>query len=806
MNDYEREHNALLRRSGAECAVLLKSNGAFPLSEPCKMALYGSGARRTIKGGTGSGEVNSRAFVTVEEGLEAAGFTVTTRFWMDTYDTLCISARQNFIRSLKKQAREHHTLAILESMGAVMPEPEYNIPLQGVGDTAVYVLSRISGEGSDRKPVPGDILLTETEKRDILQLNKQYEKFLLVLNVGGVVDLSPVREVSNILLLSQLGVETGDILADLLLGKSYPSGKLTTTWSAWEDYPSVGSFGGKDDTYYIEGVYIGYRYFNSIGKKALFPFGYGLSYTDFSITPGEVCEEKGKVIVKASVRNSGRFAGKEVAQLYVSAPQGKLDKPFQELAAFAKTEELQPDETAELTLSFELKDLASYDEEHASWILEAGDYVLRLGNSDEATRAIAVLRLDGEAVVRKCRNSLGKPDFTDWKPAEFREEVPVEVPVLPVSASAFEMETVDYTLPAEIDPLIEKLSDEELCYLSIGAFNPKLGAMSIIGNASQSVAGAAGETTGLLKDKSIPSLIMADGPAGLRLSREYTIDEKGVHAVGDAMPESIMELMPAPAAFVMKLFSGSGKVKGKIHEQYCTAIPIGTALAQSWNPDVAEQCGDLVGHEMERFGVHLWLAPALNIHRDIRCGRNFEYFSEDPLISGKFAAAITRGIQKHPGCSTTVKHFAANNQETNRYNSNSQVSERAMREIYLRGFEIAVKESQPHALMTSYNLLNGVHTSERRDLLEDILRAEFRFEGIVMTDWIVAVMSGKGNKYPAPNAAKIAAAGNDLIMPGGMGDYKAMMKGLKQGLIAKRQLQLNATRVYRMAKNLTEAR
>ena len=225
MNDYEREHNAILRRSGAECAVLLKSNGAFPLSEPCELALYGSGARRTIKGGTGSGEVNSRAFVTVEEGLEAAGFTITTRFWMDTYDTLCISARQNFIRSLKQQAREHHTLAVLESMGAVMPEPEYNIPLKGAGDTAVYVLSRISGEGSDRKPVPGDILLTETEKRDILQLNRQYEKFLLVLNVGGVVDLSPVQEVSNILLLSQLGVETGDILADLLLGKSYPSGQ-----------------------------------------------------------------------------------------------------------------------------------------------------------------------------------------------------------------------------------------------------------------------------------------------------------------------------------------------------------------------------------------------------------------------------------------------------------------------------------------------------------------------------------------------------------------------------------------------------
>ena len=664
MNDYEREHNAMLRRLGAECTVLLKSNGAFPLHEPCELALYGSGARRTIKGGTGSGEVNSRTFVTVEDGLEAAGFTVTTKFWMDTYETLCTSARKNFIRSLKKQALEHHTLAILESMGAVMPEPEYNIPLNGAGDTAVYVLSRISGEGSDRKPVPGDILLTETEKRDILQLNKQYRNFLLVLNVGGVVDLSPVLEVGNILILSQLGVETGNILADLILGNSTPSGKLTTTWSAWEDYPSVGNFGQKDDTYYIEGIYVGYRYFDSVGKKALFPFGFGLSYTEFSILPGLVNKEAGKIIVTAPVKNTGSFLGKEVVQLYVSAPQGKLDKPYQTLAAFAKTKDLQPGEQQELTLSFDLRDLASYDGARASWILEAGDYVLRLGTSSADTEAIAVLCLDREVVVRKCRNSLGRPDFTDWQPEGPREEVPVDAIVMNVSASSFETEAVDYALPEEIDPIMEKLTDEELCYLNIGAFNPSLGALSIIGNASMSVAGAAGETTGLLKDKGIPVLIMADGPAGLRLSRQYTRDEKGAHAVGDAMPESLMELMPAPAAFGMKLFSGKGKVKGEVYEQYCTAIPIGTALAQSWNPDVAEQCGDIVGDEMERFGVHLWLAPALNIHRDIRCGRNFEYFSEDPLISGKFAAAITRGVQKNPGRATTIKHFAANRKPT----------------------------------------------------------------------------------------------------------------------------------------------
>ena len=806
MNDYEREHNAMLRRSGGECAVLLKSNGAFPLNCPCELALYGSGARRTIKGGTGSGEVNSRTFVTAESGLEAAGFTITSKFWMDTYETICTAARQNFIRGLKQQAKEHHTLAVLESMGAVMPEPEYNIPLKAAGDTAVYVLSRISGEGSDRKPVPGDILLTETEKRDILQLNAQYDKFLLVLNVGGVVDLSPVMEVGNILLLSQLGVETGNILADLILGRSTPSGKLTTTWSAWEDYPSIGNFGQKDDSYYIEGIYVGYRYFDSVGKKALFPFGYGLSYTSFSVTAGDVVEEAGKITVQVLVKNTGSFAGKEVVQLYGSEPQGKLDKPFQTLAAFAKTKELQPGEEQELTLTFDLKDLASYYEAGACWILEAGNYMLRLGTSSVDTQVIAAVCLDENVVVRQCRNCLGKPDFTDWKPNENRGEEYGEVPVLAVSAADFKTETVDYSLSAEVDPLIEKLSDKELCYLNIGAFNPNMGAMSIIGNASQSVAGAAGETTGLIKNKGIPSLIMADGPAGLRLSRQYTIDEKGAHAVGDALPESLMELMPAPAAFVMKAFSGNGKVKGEVHEQYCTAIPIGTALAQSWNPDFAEQCGDLVGDEMERFGIHLWLAPALNIHRDIRCGRNFEYFSEDPLISGKFAAAITRGVQKHRGCGTTVKHFAANNQETNRYSSNSQVSERAMREIYLRGFEIAIEESQPHALMTSYNLVNGIHTSERRDLLEDILRAEFGYQGIVMTDWIISVMTGRGNKYPAPNAAGIAAAGNDLTMPGGTGDYKAMMKGLKKGRVTRRQLQINATRVYRMAKKLTTSR
>ena len=404
--------------------------------------------------------------------------------------------------------------------------------------------------------------------------------------------------------------------------------------------------------------------------------------------------------------------------------------------------------------------------------------------------------------MKQVRNCLGVPGFSDWKPEARPEEETGGLPVVRVSASSFKTETVDYAPMEAIDPRIDALSDKELCLMNIGAF--KRGRISsVIGNAGQSVAGAAGETVTCLKDRGIPFLVMADGPAGLRLARRYTRDAKGVHALDGILPESVTELMPAPAAFFLRHFSGNRKPKGEIFEQNCSAIPVGTALAQSWNLRFAEACGDLVGDEMELFGVHLWLAPALNIHRDIRCGRNYEYFSEDPLVSGLFAAAVTLGVQKHPGRGATIKHFAANNQETNRYGNSSRASERALREIYLRGFEIAVREGQPHAVMTSYNLVNGVHTSEHRGLTEDILRAEFGFRGVVMTDWIIGVLSAARKKYAAPDPAKIASAGGDLYMPGNRGALKALEKGLAEGRVTRRQLAVNATRVYRKALELT---
>ena len=809
MQDMETKHLAALRSHLAECTVLLKSNGDFPLDSPCKIAAYGSGVRKTIKGGTGSGEVNSRFFVNVEQGLTNAGFSITTQAWLDSYDAMYVQARKDWLKQLKVEAKAHKTNLIMYGMGKTMPEPNYELPLEAEGDVAIYVLARISGEGNDRVPVAGDIKLSATEKRDILALHKKYSKFMLVLNVGGAVDLSEIPEVENVLVLSQLGVETGDALADILLGKESPSGKLTTTWSAWEDYCDVGTFGDHNDTQYQEGIYVGYRYFDSVGKKALFPFGYGLSYTDFAVRMEQASLEGSTLTVKAAVTNTGKCPGKEVVQLYVSTPAVKLDKPYQDLAGFAKTKQIAPGETDLVEITCDLQDLASYDETSAGYILEPGLYIVRLGNSSVNTQPVALVELAREVVVLQAKNCLGKPGFADWKPENPAvHDLPADVIRLTLDPDFVTTQHPAYDAAYDVDPAVAELTNEQLAFANVGAFDPKAGIASFVGNASTTVAGAAGETTAQLKQQGFPTMVMADGPAGVRITPEFYRDEKGAHGVGSSgMPESMLELMPGFLQWIMKLSSNKKLPKGaEVQQQYCTAIPIGTALAQSWNLDFAKTCGDIVGAEMERFGVHLWLAPALNIHRSIRCGRNFEYFSEDPFVSGKMAAALTQGVQAHPGRGTTIKHYAANNQEYNRFGNNSCVSERAMREIYLKGFGICVKESQPKAVMTSYNLLNGQHTAESVGLCDTILRREFRFQGIIMTDWVVGngIMNSKEDIHPAVKPQLVAAAGGDVFMPGCKADYDNILKGLADGSLTRQQLQINASRVYRMAKQLNE--
>ena len=800
--DYERRHLEQVRSLAPECALFLKRSGKLPLPGPCDIALYGSGARHTVQGGTGSGEVNSRFSVTVEEGFREAGFQILTTDWLDRYDAVRKQAYAAFIKKIKSDARKHHTSALVEGMGAVMPEPEYEIPLERRCSTAVYVLSRISGEGSDRKIVPGDFLLSESEQRDILTLQELYPVFLLVLNVGGPVDLSPVvRDVDDILLLSQLGAQTGTVLADILLGAAYPSGKLTTSWVRSEDLCPQAEFGQKEETHYKEGIYVGYRYYDAAHVKPLFPFGFGLGYGDFRIEPGTVALAGEQVTVSTQVRSTGAFPGKEVVQLYLSSPWGALDQPVQALAAYGKTRELAPGESCRMELSFRMSDLASFDAARSAYVLAKGDYVLRCGSSSRAAKPMALLRLTQDVVTEKVHSLSGAPDFTDWVP-EGPEAIPEGLPVYVLDAASIPCRTHTYEEPQQPDPAVQALTDEELVYLNIGGFRLKDRA-GVVGD-SGSIPGTAGETASCLKEKGIPALVMSDGPAGIRLARDYYEDKKGAHSLGSAMLPTMIDLLPAPARAAMtrpkKLPKGV-----EIKHRYATAIPIGTAIAQSFSLSLAESCGDIVGDEMERFGIHLWLAPALNIHRSILCGRNFEYFSEDPLVSGLTAAAITRGVQKHPGRGVTIKHFAANNQETNRYNNNSNVSQRALREIYLRGFGLCIRESQPRAVMTSYNLINGTHTSESRELTMGILRGEFGFRGIVMTDWVVGgSLMYNSKRYPMPNAGKVALAGGDLFMPGSRADYNRCLAMLRQGTLPRYQLELNATRVVHMARKLTE--
>ena len=822
---FETEHIALVRKVAPECALFLKREDKTLPVTPGKVALYGSGARKTIKGGTGSGDVNVRHFVTIEEGLENAGFEITSKEWLDAYDKVVADAHVAFVERVKKEAAELGINAVMYGMGKAMPQPEYELEMKAEGDLAVYVLSRNSGEGSDRSIEPGDIDLSATEIRDILYCSEKYEKFVLVLNVGGMVNLEPVKNVKNILLLGQLGSPMGDVLADILTGKSNPSGKLAMTWAPIDTYPSTKGFGDMDDTVYHEGIYVGYRYFDTAKVIPTFPFGYGISYTEFEIGNAAVKADEKEVTVKVPVKNTGAHAGKEVVQVYVSKPSVKLDQPYQDLLAFAKTKELQPGESEEVTLTFKTNGMSSFDEASASYVLEAGIYWVRVGNSSADTKICAGLKLDETAVVKKCRHICPGAEIPEFKIEAEKEAVTADVPVYELKAEAFETVEVNYSkdpveIPktkectfedvkngkASLDEFVGNLTNEQLAYLSIGYHEDNTGMGSIIGASSKSVAGAAGETCQRLENLGVPTISMADGPAGIRVCTEYKIVDGKAKGMDNPLA-GMMEFMEPEQLQMMASMAPKPtqeELDAPVNYMYCTAIPIGTALASSFNTEACKELGAMVGEEMEQFGVHLWLAPAMNIQRSPLCGRDFEYLSEDPVVSGKIAAAITLGVQSHKGCGTTIKHYALNNQESNRMASNSIVSERALREIYLRNFEICIEGSAPETVMSSYNLINGEHANNSKDIQTYVLRDEWGYEGTVMTDWyavggMMSQAAGRVDKHAAGTASGCVHAGNDLTMPGMQADFDDMMNALEKKEarypITRAELQVSAKRV-----------
>lgn len=772
---YETEHENEVRHLAGECMVLLENDGVLPFSDKIKkIALYGTGARHTVKGGTGSGDVNVRKTVSIARGLEEAGFEIVTEDWLDRYDRDLEEAQKTYLKKLKDMSDETGEPSVILGFKHPFQEPEQPIVEETdikEADAAIYVLARNSGEGKDRRAEKGDYYLSDRELQNIRFMTENYSNCVVLLNTGGVIDLTELRKISGvqaILLTGQTGNMGGHAVADVLMAKTVPSGKLTDTWArSYDDYPSSRTFSYRDDNlddeYYSDGIYVGYRYFDTFGIMPLYCFGYGKGYTDFSLVTKEVTADEKLVKVEVEVTNIGKvYPGREVVQVYYSAPDGVMEKPTQELAGFAKTKLLMPGEKEVVTVTF---------------VKEIHHMVPIFDLELDDTPFMRPILIYTENFKKKIMEyEVIRTTLEDKRPDEI-------LTLEDVKKGA-----------ASLEELVAQLTVEEMADLCVGTERLEEGG-NVIGSSSACVPGAAGDTTSaLIEKRKIPNLILADGPAGLRLQTHFKTDKEGNKLPGGE--QFGMEIAP---------FAKEQPEGAQDYYQYCTAIPIATTLAQSWDVDLIKRMGEIVGEEMEQFHIHLWLAPGMNIHRNPLCGRNFEYYSEDPLLTGLCAAAETKGVQSYKGHGTTIKHFAANNQEDNRMFTNAHISERALREIYLKGFEIVVKTAQPYAIMTSYNLINGTHAANHYDMLQNVARDEWGFEGFIMTDWYTSQdttalgMVSESGKYSYSDGVQCIKAGNDLQMPGCRKNVEDIVDGVKNGRITKADLQRCAKHILGIA-------
>jgi len=786
----EKENREVAYEAAVESFVLLRNDGCLPL-EKKKVALFGAGASHTIKGGTGSGEVNNRHSISIYEGLRDAGYEITS---------------ERKIRSYIKMEEEAHAQWIKDNTGMpsanslsnnyILPQPEKITEddlRESDGDVAIYVISRQSGEAADKKLDRGDYTILENEKEDIRFLYEKFRHLIVIVNSGSSMDLTLLDDMDiSLIFFGQAGQEGGRALADVLCGKKYFSGKLTTTWAkTFEDIPFGKEFsylnGDLANEFYKEDIYVGYRYFDTFKVEPRFHFGYGLSYTNFELKTTEKKVEGRTLKLSVKVKNTGNHAGKEVVQVYASCPAGKLEKEYQRLVAFKKTSELKPGEEEILELETDLYGLASYSEADNAYLLEKGDYVIKVGNSSADNTPVLVIENPEEIVLSK-HDSICKPDSAYDKLSckkTFEYELK-GVERIKLDPSAFETVTYTYGKPAiysdeKVDAILNRLNAKELIDVVTG-----IGTLGMMNTNVICAPGVAGKTTYKYLDRGLMSVTLADGPGGLRLVQKTAVSKKGtIRMFKGHYLLSFMEVMPDWALFFLK-----PRKNDTVFYQYATAFPVGTNLAQTWNEKIVEEIGAAVSKEMDKYNVTYWLAPGMNIQRNPLCGRNFEYYSEDPVISGKISAAMTRGVQSTEGNYTTIKHFACNNAEDNREHSNSHVSERALREIYLKGFEINVKEAGSKSVMTSYNMINGVYTPDSYDLCTKMLRNEWGFDGVVMTDWF-STKPGQGHSDQA------VANGNDMIMPGDKVYNKTLAEGLKNGTLSEEDLRRAAANIIR---------
>ena len=761
--DWE-EYARIAREAAAEGAVLLKNDGnVLPLKEGEKLSVFGRIQLDYYKSGTGSGGlINTRYVVGILDALKEEKLELNKE-----------------LEQLYRDWLKDHPFARGNGW-AQEPWSQQEMPLEKEvvenaarkSDAALVVIGRTAGEDRDIKNERGSYALSEEEEQMIRLVCAAFDRVIVALNVGNIIDMSWLETYhpQAVLYVWQGGMEGGHAVADVLMGRVNPCGKLADTIARFvEDYPSTPNYGGEKGNQYQEDIYVGYRYFetfDSAKENVLYPFGFGLSYTSFEMNSTMKGKEDGCVFA-VKVKNTGGYAGKEVVQIYVNAPQGVLGKPARVLVAFAKTKCLKPGEEQELTLEVKNREFASYDDSGVTghpfcYVLEEGTYRFFVGSDVRSAKLAGDMEVPATRVLEQCTQVLAPVEAMErmkpvpegdqgmklsWESAPIRttrvskryEENPrTEIPY--TGDKGYKLSDV-YDKKVSLEEFVGQLSDQDLCCLvrGEGMCSPKV---------TPGTAAAFGGVTKSLESYGIPCACCADGPSGIRMD------------------------------------CGA----------YAFSLPNGTCLACSFNEELMERLYEMEGAEMRKNRVDVLLGPGMNIHRNPLNGRNFEYFSEDPLLTGKMAAAQLRGMGKYQ-VTGTLKHFATNNQEYHRRFYNAAVSERALREIYLKGFEIAIKESDVYAVMTTYGSINGLLTASNYELLTTLLRKEWHFDGFVMTDWW-ADMNDEGEAPSNKNAAAMVRSQNDIYMVTQSSEQNTtgdnLEESLQKGTLRRADLQLCA--------------
>ncbi len=750
----------------SEGIVMLKNeNNALPLDINEEVAVFGRIQFNYYKSGTGSGGmVNVTKVTGIPEGLSDCGVKINKEL-TEAYEAWLLE----------------NPFDIGEGWGGE-PWSQKEMPLDDelvkrVSEkcrTAIVIIGRTAGEEQENRVAEGSFLLTTAERDMLVKVCSSFEKTVVLLNVGNLIDIDYIESLNpdSILYVWQGGMTGGTGTAAVLTGKVSPSGKLPDTIAfSIDDYPSTPYFGDPDRNFYTEDIYVGYRYFETFAKdKVRYPFGYGLSYTSFKIKAHTITQLSGEptaAVLKISVKNTGSYKGKEVVQVYLEAPQGKLGKASRVLCGYEKTRELAPNEEQELEIKVDLRDFASYDDSGATgnrfcYVLEAGEYNFYVGSDVRSAKCVWNKKLSEDIVVERLTQALAPvQEFRRMKPASNGNSYSVALEAVPLSEVDEEKRRFD-AIPAEIiqtgdkgiklsdvvsggntmTEFIAQLSDYDLsCIIrgeGMGSPRVTAGTASAFGGVSDSLVAFG-----------IPAGCCSDGPSGMRM-------DCGT-----------------------KAFS----------------LPIGTLIASTFNKSLVTELFTLMGLEMTANNVDCLLGPGMNIHRHPLNGRNFEYFSEDPFLTGTMAEAELDGLHS-VGVTGTIKHFCGNNQETNRHFLESVVSERALREIYLKGFEIAVKKGKAQTVMTTYGVVNGLWTAASVDLNTVILRNEWGFKGFTMTDWW-ANINQRGQGADKRNFAAMARAQNDVYMvcaDGGNHDDNTL-EALENGTLTRAELQRNAANV-----------